>query len=607
MFITGKGVGHAGPTAQILREHGLQPEAGFKAKEIRWALVFDEDGSYLDVIELGDVEAKRNRGRVFDKCPDLSQPEMKAGGIAKSHFLADSALVVALLGLEKEKDKKKAQAKHSYFIDLLRQAQDALPALGRIAETLENPEYLSAMRDRLNGLKARSTDKATLGIGSRIVLDLDEWRDWWKGFRAGLKTPARAETKKNGKSGAGKVRCFATGELITPAATHPVKISPLADVGGLPGGDVLIGFKQDSFCSYGFTQSANAAVSEASAVAYAESLNNLIKETGRRIAGAKVVHWFDKKTPQEDDPLAWLVEPPETEEKSARQRAGELLSAIREGRRPDLADNNYFALTLSGAGGRVVVRDWMQGRFENLAGSIEAWFSDLSIIHRAGGAPAPPPKFLAVLGALVRELKDLAAPVTVALWRAAVQNGPIPYSIMAASLRRATLDVIKDVPANHARMGLIKAYHIRRQRFSGGATMENDIKSALNENHPHPAYHCGRLMAVLAALQRRALGDVGAGVVQRYYAAASSTPALVLGRLTRMSQFHLNKLKTPGLVYWYENRLASIWGKINNAPPASLSLEEQSLFALGYYQELADLRTKKTGDAHTAEEEENNE
>ncbi len=60
--------------------------------------------------------------------------------------------------------------------------------------------------------------------------------------------------------------------------------------------------------------------------------------------------------------------------------------------------------------------------------------------------------------------------------------------------------------------------------------MAEDIKPYLNESHPHPAYQCGRLMAVLAKLQKSALGDVGAGIVQRYYAAASSTPALVLGR-----------------------------------------------------------------------------
>ena len=112
----------------------------------------------------------------------------------------------------------------------------------------------------------------------------------------------------------------------------------------------------------------------------------------------------------------------------------------------------------------------------------------------------------------------------------------------------------------------------------------------LNEEHPNSAYHCGRLMAVYADLQHAALGDVGAGVVQRYYAAASATPSLILGRLSRGSQFHLNKLE-GGLAHWYEQRLASIWGRIKDEPPKVLTLEEQSLFALGYYQQKAARKT----------------
>jgi CRISPR-associated protein Csd1 len=108
----------------------------------------------------------------------------------------------------------------------------------------------------------------------------------------------------------------------------------------------------------------------------------------------------------------------------------------------------------------------------------------------------------------------------------------------------------------------------------------------LNPNHPEAAYHCGRLMALLAALQYRALGDVGAGVVQLYYAAASSTPALVLGRLVRTAQFHLNKLEAPA-ARSFERRLAEVWGRLRDEVPATLDLTKQSLFALGYYQQIA--------------------
>ena len=134
--------------------------------------------------------------------------------------------------------------------------------------------------------------------------------------------------------------------------------------------------------------------------------------------------------------------------------------------------------------------------------------------------------------------------------------------------------------------------------------MTEEIRPYLNENHPHPAYQCGRLMAVLAKLQKSALGDVGAGVVQRYYAAASSTPALVLGRLVRTSQAHLNKLQ-PGLAYWYENIIAGIWGRIKDSVPATLTLEEQTMFALGYYQQIAQRITASPDKENQTKEVEN--
>ena len=154
------------------------------------------------------------------------------------------------------------------------------------------------------------------------------------------------------------------------------------------------------------------------------------------------------------------------------------------------------------------------------------------------------------------------------------------------ALARFKIDVLDpEKPFNHARMGLLKASLVRKKQG------DPHMLPYLNEDHPEPAYHCGRLMAMLAAVQYRALGDVGASVIQRYYAAASTTPALVLGRLTRTSQFHLDKLDR-GLARWYEKRIAETWGRIRDAVPQTLDLEEQSLFALGYYQQIAHDRTR---------------
>ena len=122
--------------------------------------------------------------------------------------------------------------------------------------------------------------------------------------------------------------------------------------------------------------------------------------------------------------------------------------------------------------------------------------------------------------------------------------------------------------------------------------MGESLQPYLNENHPDPAYQCGRLMALMAELQRAALGNAGAGLVQRYYSAASATPALVLGRLARTSQFNLGKLDA-GLAWWYENLIAGAWAHLRDGLPSLFDLQEQSLFALGYYQQIAFMRTRK--------------
>ncbi|HSW49322.1 MAG TPA: type I-C CRISPR-associated protein Cas8c/Csd1, partial [Bryobacteraceae bacterium] len=368
-------------------------------------------------------------------------------------------------------------------------------------------------------------------------------------------------------------------------------------ISGLPPpnafGDVLIGFDKPAFCSYGLDQSANAAMSEETAKTYQAGLNHLVRHHSARLGDVLVVHWYRSTVPAEDDPLAWLDDLPESAEADARIRARKLLTAIREGSRPDLAGNTYYALSLSGNGGRVMVRDWMEGAFEDLAGAIDAWFEDLAIVRPQGAGIAAPPRFFALRCALVRDPKDVPAPLAAKLFRVAVRAEPVPFAFMAQALARARIDFIQGNASSAARMGLVRAYFARKHRLAKGVIkMTETVQPELTEDLTSPAYQCGRLMAVLAGVQHAALGEVGADVIQRYYAAASTTPALVFGRLVRGAQFHLGKLP-PGLAWWYEDRIAEICRRIGTSMPATLTLEEQGLFALGYYQQLAAQRAPK--------------
>ena len=94
-------------------------------------------------------------------------------------------------------------------------------------------------------------------------------------------------------------------------------------------------------------------------------------------------------------------------------------------------------------------------------------------------------------------------------------------------------------------------------------------------------------MAVYAAIQNAAMPDVNVTVVQRYYASCIQTPALVLGRLSQLSVHHLSKLDYSHI---FRELLEEVNSSIGSDIPATLDLEKQSYFALGYYQMAARIR-----------------
>ena len=437
-----------GALLDYARNHELVAEPGFAPKLVRWALVCDAKGRFLEVL---DLALEGSRGWTFQRCPELSQGEMKRGGAGCRHFLIDSADVVALLA-DGEPDAK-LQAKHAYFTGLLRQAASVMPELASVAETLDDPVQLAEIQERLRASKAKPTDRVTfslLGLSPTYPVDSEVWHDWWRQFRRGLSPSSLGEEEReeSGQESQGSrdlALCLATGKLVEPVPTHP-KIAGLSDVGGLSMGDVLASYKQDAFCSYGLVQSANAAVSEAAAAGYRAALNHLIQHNSHRLAATKIVFWYKRDVNPPDDLLRMFLRP-EAEEGIAEQRARKLLAAIETGERADLLDNHYYALTLSGASGRVMVHDWMEGPFPELARNLARWFEDLAIVRTDGTGIASPPRLPTLLASLVRELnentrKEIAA-IETGLWRAALRSKTrLPGAAMAKALARIRVDAL---------------------------------------------------------------------------------------------------------------------------------------------------------------------
>ncbi|MHC1712542.1 MAG: type I-C CRISPR-associated protein Cas8c/Csd1 [Solidesulfovibrio sp.] len=590
------------------REQLADSEPGFTTREVRWRIELAGDGRFLNVVPLGEGR----KGAMLPRCPDMHG--MQSGG--KAHFLIESAQFLALLFKNNEKPEniEKANVRHSVYVTFLQEAGKTIAGLRPIAVALSDPANLETIRATLAASQAKPSDWVDWSVEGYDPREDAAVQAWWRSWREADLTSedggaSHGKVKRSKKShGAEGMLCLLTGDTVTPLLTQP-KIIGLSGVGGIAMGDVMVGFDKAAFASYGLEQSANAAMGAQAVQQYVDGLNHLIQGQSQKLAGALVVHWFKERVPPEDDLIA-LLERWDTKERieaGALLAARRLLGSIRSGQRPDLGRNRYNTMTLSGAGGRVMVRDWMEGPFEELAANIEAWFSHISIVHDRGTKLAREPRFFEVCLSLVRNdrnrsitenLKQLPSPLAATLWKVAVKRNAIPQAVLALAVARFHSDLMRGEQFIPARVGLLRTYFIRKRK--GG---EDSMSAYLNPDHPEPAYHCGRLLAVLASLQRAALGDVGAGIVQRYYAAASQTPGLQFGRLITNSRNHLGKL-TVKLAWWYEQQIADVMTKLGDSIPRILDLEGQGLFALGYYQQLASLRAgKKDSDSDQPQDE----
>lgn len=554
---------------QAFREYALKEKItvapGFASKDIRWAIDCSQDGRFLAVIPLGDGK----KGEVFPACPFMGDSQLKVGGEVRSQVLWESAKVV--LGWNEDEKKDRDEEKTMFFQIMLKKAGKSDPVFLAASKMLGlKSERLKAV-EAMKVLKAKPTDKVTMAVSGVMPLRGEQWRDWW------LSWFGENCTNQEREDSGDRMVCFLTGEKVVPALTHE-KVTKLADTGSF--GGVLAAFDKDAFTSFGLEQGQNAAMSADMASMYPKVLDHLLANHSRKLGPVTALIWFKESALEAPEVLAWLFDGNDegVEVVAATSKAKQFMASVHKGQRSDLGSNEYYCLMLSGSAARVVVRSWATGKLDGLAGSVERWFEDLRIVGRDGKGLAPDPKFLAVVGSTMSKEAEFLAHTILQLWDCAMQGREIPRELMVKALSRFRSQVMNAESVLHAGVGLLKAFHSRKG--------DKDMAVHMNPDHPAAEYQCGRLLAVLSALQYSALGDVGAGVVQRYYGSASQTPKVVLGSLIRNSNHHLGKLE-GGLKVWYQRKLADIMGRLGDDLPSSLTLEQQSLFALGYYQQMA--------------------
>ena len=553
--------------------------AGFVQKPVKAYICLSIKGAFLNVIEGATLP-----------CPDIGS---LANGPDKCNSLAEKRSVIL---------PETPTPKSSYFHQLLADGGQQEPMLQVCLSALETPETVRAINSALDRVKIKSSDRISFCVDGEPVLNSRAVRTWWTEFR------------KQFQPGGAQSVCLITGQPTVPMATVP-SINGLQVVGGHASGDALICFDKSAFCSYGLKKGANAPVSEEAFAGVKAALDDLLRDAPV-LAGMKFVHWYDKPLPQELDEFAAFfgggpAEEEETDPDEARALADKLVSSLDSGGQAAALPNEYFILLLSGAGGRVMLRHYERGSYQVLQTALSAWNEDLMLLNGAGTGFIRPVKLKARLIRLLsrqkndkkvfqRLDKELSG-LTPAVIRAILSNSELPDAVASRALayiRSQMTDTdsdnkIQSTPETKRKSqsvpdGLacqwLKVWLLRRERAK---KQKESISVGYNAAHPNPAYHCGALVAVYGAIQKTAMPDVNTSVIDRYYDAAGQTPALTLGQLQRLSNHHLGKIST--LREYYESKLNQISDSIGVTIPATLTLEDQAYFALGYRQTCSQL------------------
>jgi CRISPR-associated protein Csd1 len=393
-------------------------------------------------------------------------------------------------------------------------------------------------------------------------------------------------------------QCLLTGEVGPIARLHP-KIKGVT--GAQAAGASIVSFNAKAYDSYAKDdqQGYNAPVGETAAFQYGTALNSLLtgprsQKHRIRIGDTTTVFWTDQPSVVEDcfaDLFSGGSQAmAEVQDASKRAQLQRLLEAIRSGTGyQDFGEPEtpFHILGLAPNAARVSIRFYHRSTVADLLAKLHDHQHCLEIVRQFTeqiGNRFPDPEFPAVwqiLRETARVADEIPPLLGGALARAIIEGTPYPEGLFSAIIRR----IHADRTINYLRAATLKAVLVRNQKLT--------IPTMLDTENTDPAYLLGRLFSALEKTQEDALGNVNAGIRDRYYSAASATPASVFPRLLRTYQHWLSKLNGGAKV----NRERLVQDIISSVEatgfPNQLCLKKQGIFAIGYYHQRKDFFTKK--------------
>ena len=336
-------------------------------------------------------------------------------------------------------------------------------------------------------------------------------------------------------------------------------------------GASLVSFNEVAYESYGKKKGENAPISVESEFKSSSALKFLLRSKTQRIriGDTATVFWAEQASPVET--FFGQVMNPSVEDRGAAITVQNCLEAVRRGSLPRNLEGDknlkFYILGFSLNKARLALRFWhvcsvgeLMVRFRDHFSNLEMERSDRDIQF---------PGVWHLLKETARETKNISPVLGGALTRSILTGMNYPQNLFQGVIGR----IRADQRINYLRASILKAVLQRNHK--------KEVPMALDTERKEVSYLLGRLFAVFEKAQLDALGKVNATIKDRFFSAASATPASVFPRLLRLSQHHIGKAEYGHVS---DRRISEIMEHIN-VFPSHLNLQDQGLFAIAYYQQ----------------------
>ncbi len=562
-------------------QKGKIPLPGMSLEKVAWELIISESGELVAVRSFSHGD-----GKGVNQYKGMLVPEHsgRSGTTVKSYFLCDTAAYILGIGND-----SRAEAKHEAARILHEKVLRSCKSIAAQAVIrFFSHDYSEKELDVVRQLGDAPSGNLIFAIKNAndtplLVHEQPTVIAAWSSYRNGH--------EEEGITG----QCSVTGQEMSLTRLFPL-VKGLA--GAQSSGASLISFNCDSFNSYGKTQAYNASISEKVAFGAGTALRLLLADAERRVRLGDTIFafWSDRPSLDEDNLFVnFLGKDVAFEDARLVHRVNSALEGIKKGRPLENEGFNsnvrYYVLGISPNAARLSVRFFETLTLGEMASHYGQYLRDIDMVDVSTTSLFQLLRQCAVQDKYDNIPSTLVNPCV----RAMLTGARFPQSLLGTLLSRMRADH----GANNKwdvsqRASLMKACMVRNQRLlEAQTTRESELDVSLNRDNTRIGYLLGRLFAVMERAQLAALGTTNATIRDKYIGSASVTPARVMPTLMHGCQNHLGTLrkKSPGMSIVLEKELDEIVGrKLSDDPyPATLSMDEQGEFFVGYYQERVDL------------------